>query len=167
MPRRATPSTPRMDNLVRQPGHARQYEALDVGRAVDVTEVFERLEQRAHLGSRNPARVLEESVLVEEVVGAGDVFLLELTRISHDLDRPRPVLRVGEPSHALIVDRKYLRERALVGIGPGAPDNGAGEGQFSRAIEGETEIGEARRLRVDIERREQDRGIDGAALQRR
>src|SRR5262249_56825305 len=63
--------------LVRQLGHARQHETFDVGRAVDVTEVFERLEQRAHLGPRDLARVLEERVLVEEVVGTGAVILLE------------------------------------------------------------------------------------------
>src|SRR5436309_949160 len=82
--------------------------------------------------------------------GAGR--LLELARIHPDLDRLRPVLRLGEPSQTLVVHRKYLRKRALVGIGPGAPDHGAGEGQFSRVIDGETEIGEARGLRVEIER---------------
>src|SRR5262249_37369184 len=62
--------------LVAQLGHTRQHEALDVDRAFNVTEAFERAEQRAHLRLRELARGFEEFVLVQEIVGLGDVLLL-------------------------------------------------------------------------------------------
>src|SRR5262249_54072991 len=46
----ASPSPPLQS--VAQLGHARQHEALDVDRAFDVAEAFERVEQRAHLRLR-------------------------------------------------------------------------------------------------------------------
>src|SRR5262249_8984658 len=70
----ASPSPPL--ELVAQLGHARQHEALDVDRAFNVTQAFERVEQRAHLGLRELARGFEEPVLVQEIVGLGDVLLL-------------------------------------------------------------------------------------------
>src|SRR5262249_30153634 len=42
--------------LVAQLGYTRQYEALDVDRAFNVTQAFERVEQRAHLRLRELAR---------------------------------------------------------------------------------------------------------------
>ena len=46
-------------------------------------------------------------------------------------------------------------------------DHGARERQFRRVVDRQAEIVEARRRGLEIERRQQDRGIDRAGLQRR
>src|SRR5262249_62345935 len=61
--------TRRRSNSIAQLGHTRQHEVLEVGRAVDVAQAFERGDQRAHLRLRNLAGGFEEGVLVQEIVG--------------------------------------------------------------------------------------------------
>ena len=128
---------------------------------------LQRREQRVQLGLRHSAGALEELAGCagnrRSCAITSGLSLLASTMMSI---ASCAVVLVVEPLDALVVHGEEAPQQVRVLRRPVRVHHRAGERQFLRVVDGQAEIAEARRLGVEVERRQQDRGVDRAGLQR-
>ena len=103
---------------------------------------------------------------MEIVVARLGIFLGRLADLDQQFDRLGAVRRVGEPGDALVGGGEHALGGRQVGGGPAPVHGHAGERQVLHVVGGIAERDEARRLGLEVERRQHDGGVDDAGLER-
>ena len=140
---------------------------VDVERAGQIAEALHRPGERAEFCSRNLAGRLEEMPVVEELVGLVDVVFVQARGGFQDAQRARRDFAHRRTRRCSCFYPQQFLQRRLVGVGPRHIDRGSGERQVLHIIHRQAEAVESLRLRLKVERRQENRGIDRAGEQRR
>jgi hypothetical protein len=117
--------------------------------------------------SGNLAGRFKEIAVAKEVIGLLGVVLAQAACGLENLHRLRAIVAIVEPGNAAALRPQDLFQRALVIVRPGDIHCHAGERQVLHVIDGKAQAVKAPFDGLEVERREQNGGIDRARHQRR